>query len=183
MSVTPASIVRRVKVVVVGAGITGLAVALFLREHGVETLVLERSSIGAGASGVQPGGVRQQWSTRVNCLLARESLAFYRDLDTHLGRRTGARFDACGYLFLAHCDELLRELTAGVALQNELGIASRIVAPEEAARLVPGLDVSTVVGAAWNGDDGYVDRPQTVVEAFAAAARERGARVEIAPVT
>src|SRR4051812_16500848 len=151
MSVTPASIVRRVKVVVVGAGITGLALAFFLREHGVETLVLERSGIAAGASGVQSGGVRQQWSTRVNCLLARESLAFYRELDARLGRRTGVRFDACGYLFLAHSEELLAELAAGVALQNELGIASRIVAPDEAERLVPGLDTATVVGAAWNG--------------------------------
>src|SRR5438132_13613694 len=69
---------RRVEVAVVGAGVTGLSVAYFLRELGVETLVVERSGIAAGASGVQPGGVRQQWATRVNCVLARESVAFYR---------------------------------------------------------------------------------------------------------
>jgi glycine/D-amino acid oxidase-like deaminating enzyme len=170
------------KVVVVGAGITGLAVALSLVERGADTLVLERSGVAAGASGVQPGGIRRQWSTRVNCLLASESLAFYRGLDERLGRRTGVRFDACGYLFLAHGEELLGELAAGVALQNELGIESRIVAPDEAARLVQGLDASTVVGAAWNAGDGYVDRPQAAVEAFAAAARDRGARLEIAAV-
>lgn len=157
-------------VAVVGAGITGLATAFFLAGRGVETVVLEREGVGAGASGVQPGGVRQQWGTRVNCLLARESHAFYRELDDRLGRPVGARLDPCGYLFLAHGEETLAELRAHVALQNELAIASSILAPAEVAELVPGLDVTSVAGAAWNGEDGYVDRPQAAVEAFAASA-------------
>jgi len=165
------------EVAVVGGGITGLATAFFLRARGLETVVLERSGVGAGASGVQPGGVRQQWGTRVNCLLARESHAFYRELDDRLGRGSGARLDPCGYLFLAHREETLAELRAHVALQNGLGIASSVLTPEEIAELVPGLDASSALGASWNGEDGYVDRPQAVVEAFAA-----DARVEIADV-
>ncbi len=173
---------ERVDVAVVGAGITGLAVAFFLADRGIETLVLERSGIAAGASGVQPGGVRQQWATRVTCVLAREALGFYRELGERLGRDVDASFDACGYLFLAHGEEMLAELRTDVALQNGLGIPSRIVGPAEAAELVPGLEVSSVAGAAWNDEDGYFDRPQAVVEAFAAAAIERGARLEIADV-
>ncbi len=83
---------------------------------------------------------------------------------------------------MAESPELLRELTANVALQNELGIPSRIVTPAEAAELVPGLDVSSLAGAAWNAEDGYFDRAQSVVEAFASAAVARGARIEIAEV-
>jgi sarcosine oxidase subunit beta len=162
---------ERVEVAVVGAGITGLATAFFLAERGIETVVLERTGVAAGASGVQPGGVRAQWGTRVNCLLAQESQRFYREFDVD------ARLERSGYLFLAHGDEMLAELQANVALQNELGIPSCILGPAEVAELVPGLDVASVVGAAWNGDDGYFDRPQAVVEAFA-----RGARVEIADV-
>jgi sarcosine oxidase subunit beta len=173
---------RRVEVAVVGAGVTGLSVAFFLADAGVETLVVERSGIAAEASGVQPGGVRQQWGTRVNCLLARESVAFYRELDERLGRSVEARFDPCGYLFLAHSEEALAGLAANVALQNEVGVPSRLVGPEEAAELAPGLEVATVRGAAWCGEDGYFDRPQTVVEAFAAAAGDRSARLEIAEV-
>jgi sarcosine oxidase subunit beta len=172
----------QVDVAVIGAGSTGLAVAFFLAGRGADVLVLERSGVAAGASGVQPGGVRQQWATRVNCLLARESLGFYRELAERLGREVDARFDPCGYLFLAHGPELLAELTANVALQNELGIPSRILSAGEAGELVPGLDVSSLAGAAWNGEDGYFDRPQTVVEAFAAAALARGARLEITDV-
>jgi sarcosine oxidase, subunit beta len=47
---------------------------------------------------------------------------------------------------------------------------------------VPGLDVTTVLGASFCAEDGYFDRPQTVVEAFAEAATARGARVETSQV-
>ena len=47
--------------------ITGLSVALHLAEAGAKPLVVEREGVAAGASGVQPGGVRQQWSTPLNC--------------------------------------------------------------------------------------------------------------------
>ncbi|TML89871.1 MAG: FAD-binding oxidoreductase [Actinobacteria bacterium] len=162
---------RRVEVAVVGAGVTGLSVAYFLRELGVEALVVERTGIAAEASGVQPGGVRQQWGTRVNCVLARESVAFYRDFES------AARFDPCGYLFVAHSEELLDELRGNVVLQNEVGVPSRLVSPAEATELVPGLDVEGVAGGAWCAEDGYFDRPQTVVEAFGA-----GTEIEMAEV-
>src|SRR5262245_16757851 len=158
----------RPEVVVVGAGVVGLSVAFHLARRGASVRVLERTGVGAGASGVQPGGVRQQWGTRVNCLLARESIGFYRDARELLRMRTDPGFQACGYLFLAHSEAALARMRENVRLQNELGIASRILAATEAAEVVPGLAVHGVVGAAWNGDDGYFDRPQSVVEALGA---------------
>ena len=119
---------------------------------------------------MQPGGVRQQWGTRVNCLLARESMGFYRDAREFLRMRIDPGFQACGYLFLAHSEAALARMRENVRLQNELGISSRILTATEAAELVPGLAVDGVVGAAWNGDDGYFDRPQSVVEALGALA-------------
>jgi sarcosine oxidase subunit beta len=129
---------------------------------------------------VHPGGVRQQWATRVNCLLARESVLFYRELGQRLGRHVDARLEPCGYLFVAHSDAALDALRANVSVQNGAGVPSRIVTPAEASELVPGLEPATLAGAAWCGEDGYFDRPQTVVESFAAATRERGVRLEIA---
>jgi sarcosine oxidase subunit beta len=160
--------VSRVEVAVVGAGITGLAVARELRSRGVSVAVVEREGIAAGASGVQPGGVRQQWGTRVACRLARESVAFWREVNERLDPRAPLELRACGYLFVAESDDTLERLRANVDLQNEEGIASRIVAPDEAAALVPGLVAGALAGAAWCADDGYFDRPQAVVEAFAA---------------
>ena len=158
---------NRVDVAVVGAGITGLAVARELRGRGFRVVVLERERIGAGASGVQPGGVRQQWGTRVACRLARESVAFWRDVDERLEARMPLTLQRCGYLFLAETAAALARLAAQVALQNAEGIGSRIVGPQEAAELVPGLAAELIEGGAWFADDGYFDRPQAVVEAFA----------------
>ncbi|HVA30021.1 MAG TPA: FAD-binding oxidoreductase [Gaiellaceae bacterium] len=155
------------EVAVVGAGVVGLAIARELQGRGVRVAVFERTGVGAGASGVQPGGVRQQWGTPIACRLARESAAFYGDADAHLDAPVPLGFRACGYLFVAHTDETLARLAANVAVQNTEGIASRVVTPAEAARLVPGLRAEAIAGGAWCADDGYFDRPQGVVEAFA----------------
>jgi sarcosine oxidase subunit beta len=115
---------------------------------------------------VQPGGVRQQWGTPTNCLLVQESLRFYADVVERLRMRVDPAFRRCGYLFLAHSERTLARLEANVALQNRLGVPSRIVSPADAAALVPELDATGVAGGAWCGEDGYFDRPQAIVEAF-----------------
>jgi sarcosine oxidase subunit beta len=157
----------RVEVAVVGAGVVGLAVARELRERGRVVAVLERTGIGAGASGVQPGGVRQQWGTRVACRLARESVAFWREADERLDSRVPLTLRRSGYLFVARSPETLDRLRANVVLQQDEGVPSRIVDAAEAAGLVPGLDGEAIAGGAWCAEDGYFDRPQAVVEAFA----------------
>ncbi len=172
----------RSNVCIVGAGITGLAIAYELASRGVDVAILERAGIGAGASGVQPGGVRQQWGTRVNCVLARESLEFYRRVEEHLDAPHVGPLTECGYVFLAHTDERLAGLSREVALQQEMGVPSVLLDPAELSELVPGLDVSTVTGAAYCAEDGYFDRPQAVVEAYAAAAQRHGVRIELREV-
>jgi sarcosine oxidase subunit beta len=158
---------EHVDVAVVGAGVVGLAVARELTERGRVVAVFERTGIGAGASGVQPGGVRQQWGTRVACRLARESVAFWREADERLDSRMPLTFRRSGYLFVARSPETLDRLAANVVLQQEEGVPSRIIDAAEAAELVPGLDGDAIAGGAWCAEDGYFDRPQAVVEAFA----------------
>jgi sarcosine oxidase subunit beta len=160
----------RADVVVVGAGVIGLSIAFHLRERGASVRVVDRTGIGAGASGLQPGGVRQQWGTPMNCLLVQESLRFYADVVERLDMRVDPGFRRCGYLFLAHSERTLERLQENVALQNGLGVPSQIVSPAEAAELVPGLDAASIVGGAWCNEDGYFDRPQGIVEALGALA-------------
>jgi sarcosine oxidase subunit beta len=174
----------RADIAIVGAGITGLSIAFHLAERGAGRIVVyEREGIGAGASGVQPGGLRQQWGTRLNCLMARDSLAFYRQLPERLESGLDPGWEPCGYLFLADTPGTLERLGSEVALQNDLGIPSRLVEPDEAAELVPGLRTESTLGGSWCAEDGYFDRPQSVIEAFAEAARRLGAAVEKGEVT
>jgi sarcosine oxidase, subunit beta len=173
----------RTEVAVIGAGITGLSVALHLAEAGAKPLVVEREGVSAGASGVQPGGVRQQWSTPLNCLLARESAAFFADLPSRLDSTLPLGLAQGGYMFLAHSKVRLAQLADAVAVQNAAGVPSRLLTADEAAAIVPGLATDDLTGASWCGEDGYFDRPQSVVEAFAQAAWARGAELRIADVT
>jgi sarcosine oxidase, subunit beta len=174
---------RDVEVAIVGAGVIGLSIAVHLRERGVgPVLVLDRTGIGAGASGVQPGGVRRQWSMRAHCLLADESYRYYLELADRLSPAAEPVLEPCGYLFAAHSEAALGSLARNVALQNELGIPSEVIEPHRVAELVPGLDASSLTGAAWCGTDGYFDKPQGVVEGFADAAARLGAEVQLADV-
>jgi sarcosine oxidase, subunit beta len=154
-------------VAVVGGGVIGLSVALALQECGHTAVVLERSGVASGQSGVQPGGVRQQWGTPIACRLAREAVAWWRDAEERLASPVPLGFQACGYLFVAHGGQTLERLAANVAVQNAEGVPSRIVTPGEAAELVPGLEPGELAGAAWCAEDGYFDRPQAAIEAIA----------------
>lgn len=169
---------ERTDVAVVGAGVVGLSIARALRERGASVVVCERTGIGSGQSGVQPGGVRRQWGTAIACRLAGEAVAFWEDAQARLGSPAELGLRRCGYLFVAHSEQRLARLRANVEVQNAEGVPSRIVGPDEAAELVPGLGIETVVGAAWCAEDGYFDRPQAVVEAFA-----RGLDVRLGEVT
>ena len=111
---------------VVGAGVSGLSIAFHLLERGLGPVtVIEQTGIGSGASGIQPGGVRRQWGTRANCLMAQESYAFYRDFGGRFDTLARARLEPGGYLFLADEAASFARLVAALAVQNELGIPSR----------------------------------------------------------
>lgn len=169
-------------VAVIGAGIIGLSIAWHLADAGVDVVVLERTGIAAEASGVQPGGVRRQWTTRLNCEMAQESVAFYRDIGDRLPSAVRARFDACGYVFVADTEEYLAQLRAAVALQRACGVPSEILTPAALEATVPGLTAEAAVGAAYCAEDGYFDNGQAVVEAFADAAESSGVEIRLADV-
>lgn len=162
-------------VAVVGAGITGLSTAWHLAREGIGSVSLfDGSGIGAGATALQPGGVRQQWATELNCRMARESYLFYTSLDVLLQPVVLPALDPCGYLFVVESEVELAVLEQRVALQQRVGVPSELLSPERAQQLVPGLDISSILGAAYCAEDGYFDRPQAVVAAFAAAVARLG---------
>ena len=170
-------------VAVIGAGVIGLSIAHSLRSAGAGCIsVYERSGIASEASGVQPGGVRHQWSTRLNCLLVLESSDFYRNLGDRLAIDNAPVLQPCGYVFLAHERETLDRLTRDVANQNALGIPSQLLAPDGLADVVPGLQVDGVLGGTFCATDGYFDRPQAVVASYAEVFERAGGTIEIRDV-
>src|SRR4029078_11133002 len=82
------------EVLVVGAGVVGLSIALALRTRGARVVVLERAGVAEGQSGIQPGGIRLQWGTTLNCRLAIESRAWWTTAGERLDAPVALAFRA-----------------------------------------------------------------------------------------
>lgn len=167
------------RVVVIGAGILGLATAYNLARRGVrDVLVVDRTYLCGGASGRNGGGVRAQFSSETNIRLMRESIDICRDFATEM--KINVWFRQGGYLFLTRTAERARELEESVALQNRCGLPTRMLDPSEARRIVPELSVEGVRAASFNPGDGVVF-PWPFLWGYARAAADLG--VTIRPFT
>lgn len=165
---------RVADVVVVGGGIVGTSTLFHLAAAGCDSAVLvERDTLGSGSTGAAAGGIRAQFSDELNIRIALESIARFDRFEDEIGVDIG--FRQCGYLFLLTA-EAVPSFEASVALQQSLGVPSRLLAPEEAADLVPQLSLDGVAAATFNPIDGCAD-PGAAVQGYADAARRHGARV------
>ena len=162
-------------VVVVGAGIMGLAIAYQLATRGITRItVVDKGYLCGGASGRNGGGIRAQWSSEANVRLMQRSIAMCRDFATRM--KINVWFRQGGYLFVARTPEIRRGLEKSVALQNANGLPTRMLSPQEARRIVPELDTAGVEAASYNADDGVVF-PWPFVWGYAQAAAKLGVEV------
>lgn len=162
-------------VVIVGGGVMGTSIAFHLAEAGVGGVVLlERDSLGGGSTCKAAGGVRAQFGDATNIALGARSLAAFEDF----ARRPGQEIDLhqVGYLFLLSRPQDVADFEAAVALQNELGVPSRMITVAEALRRCPLIDDSGLLAAAFSPTDGHCT-PESVVLGYATAARRHGARL------
>jgi sarcosine oxidase, subunit beta len=161
-------------VVVVGGGVIGTSAAFHLAEAGVDVALIERAQLGSGSTSKAAGGVRTQFSDRLNIEVAKRSMTAFRDF----GRRPGWEIELkqVGYLFVLTTESDVAEFRESVALQNECGLDSRILSVAEARRLCPLLEGEDMLAAAFSPGDGHAT-PEGVVQGYAFAARSLGAHV------
>ena len=183
---TSAELPRATSVAIVGGGIMGLSLAWHLARRGErDVTVLEAGTVGSGASGRTGALLRQHYTNRHEARLAQWSLDFYRGWSELVDPRpihspsplvvtvpTGPGFE-----------ENIDRLRANVAMQQALGISTRIVTGDELRALQPYARTDDVRCAALESHSGFVDAP-AAVRALALASRRQGVRiVEHAEVT
>jgi len=149
---------NRASVVVIGGGVVGNSIAYNLAKRGVKDVVLvERSFLASGATGRCGAGVRQQWGTRQNCLLARESMKVFENFKDTLNVNVDIELKQKGYLLLAYSNNELEQFKKNIKVQNSLGIPSKLVTPQEAKYIVPDLNTDKLIGGAFCPTDGHAN--------------------------
>lgn len=156
---------RTADIVVIGAGVVGAASAWRLAERGLKVVVLEQASPASGSTGKSAAGVRTQFLTETNILLAHHSIQEYAGMPE-------SGYVPAGYLILVPEDQWAAH-RASVAIQRRLGLQTQMLTPEEAqsrAEFVPdGLG-----GCTYGACDGFVD-PHSLTFEYVRRAKEAGA--------
>lgn len=159
--------------IVVGGGIVGVSCAYSLRQRGVDVTLLEKSSLGAGATGMG-GGIRTQFSTRANVKLSVASLDVWNDFESEFG--VGIRHRNLGYLTLARRASTAERLREDVETQRSLGVPNRYLSPTDVTEQCPGLKGDNFVGVGYSKDDVFVDA-NLALQGYAERARELGVEI------
>lgn len=165
-------------VVVIGGGVVGCSIGYHLAAAGAgRVLLLERAdSVGTGSTGACAGGFRCQFSSKINVELSIASVPMI----VGFSQEHGLPLDVVqhGYLFLIRDEATLRRFAAAAQMQRSLGVDARLLTPEEAAGVAPGISEEKLVGAAFCPDDGIAD-PAGLTLGYATAARRAGAEIRL----
>ena len=164
------------EVVVVGCGITGAGTAYHLKKLGADkVLLLERRTPAAGGTGKSAAIVRQHYSNPLPARLAMESIDMFAAMPDELGTDGGYR--AAGWFFLVPPD-FLAGATANVAMQQTVGVDTRLLDNQEIAEMMPWLNTDGVAGVAHERKGGYAD-PVQATEAYLKAFRDLGGEARV----
>ncbi len=162
-------------VVIIGAGCIGAAIAYHLGRRGVKgVVVLERELFsGAGSTGKCAGGIRQQFSTPLNCRISQLSVQHLERFREEM-QCEGEVFFPVGYLFLLSDDARWRTFQAQAEMQRGLGLPVQTLSPTEASVIVPEVNMEGVLGATFCPTDG-LGNPHEITQAYEQRARALGA--------
>jgi glycine oxidase len=173
----------RSEVIVVGGGVTGLAVAYELARRGREVLVLDRDDLAGvathAAAGMLAPTSEADLTDRVMVDLELDSLARYPEFVSTLEGLTG---ESCGYrtegtLWVALDRDQDGELDRLASMQRAKGLAARRLAPAEVLGREPHVS-GRIVGGLLAPDDHQVD-PRALAHALVAALARLGGRVAV----
>ncbi|AEH50520.1 NAD(P)/FAD-dependent oxidoreductase [Pseudothermotoga thermarum] len=163
------------KVAVIGAGVVGCSVAYHLAKLGInDVVVFDKSYISSGSTGRCAGGIRQQWSSPHNVLLAMRSVKLFEKLESETGM--DVEYKQGGYLILSYSEEEAEQFEKNVEMQRELGLDVEILSVKKVKERYPYIDLSGVVLATFCQTDGHAN-PHLVNFAYAKSARKLGVEI------
>ncbi len=122
-------------VVIIGGGVTGASIAFNLARRGTtNVVVLEKNFIASGATGKSSACIRQHYSTEVTARMVRRSLDVFENFADVVGSSAG--FTKTVYL-MGVPERDFATLKKVVAMQQQVGINTRLITPEEIREIEP----------------------------------------------
>lgn len=161
--------------VIIGGGVIGASTAFHLAERGMSRVtLLERSTLGGGATGKSGAVVRMHYTNPHDAALAQQSLSYFQQWRERVGRGD-PRYVATGVVRLVLPRHEAR-LRANVAMLRGVGVNTSLITPDELRALDPGCRVDDITCAAYEPESGYAD-PSATTFGFAARAEELGVTI------
>jgi glycine/D-amino acid oxidase-like deaminating enzyme len=157
--------------IVIGAGVIGASTAYQLVRRGLKVLILERGSVGSGATGASSGLVRMHYDIEVDAALAWQSFYFFRDWRERIGGECG--FHCTGFVQIVSPDKN-EQLRLNVEMQKKLGILTDVITAADVKELAPMLKTDDFELAAYEPESGYAD-PVLTTNSFIEGAKASGA--------
>lgn len=162
--------------VIIGGGVIGLSTAYQLArlKYG-KIIVLEKELfLGSGATGKCAGGIRAQFSTRVNIEMSMLSEKMLVEFESESGYPIV--FDQVGYMFLLSDEKELADYTKSFELQRSLGLNVEMIDPQAVTKIAPSVRIDDIIKATFSKDDGLAD-PNDMIQGYASAARKQDVEI------
>ena len=172
-------------IVIIGGGVHGLSTAYYLAkfDKDLKVAVMDKSYLGAGASGRNTAIIRANYLTPEGIAFMNASLKLYVQLSGELG--LNLLFSQIGRLDIGHTESTLFWLRQRSEYNQLMGVESNLITPDEVKAIVPEIDLREgkpfpIMGALHHPPAG-VARHDAVVWGYARGADRNG--VELHPFT
>lgn len=163
---------RVFEAIVIGAGYIGCSVAYYLSKAGVKTALLDRDSVGGGASRANYGNIQVQDAELQHSLpMVTEGLKSCLEIEKELGLSVG--FRPCGSLLVIETESQWKKMESRQQRLHQAGIAAELVPAERLSEIEPLIDAKHLLGALYNPNEGQII-PFDLMWAYVSRAREKG---------